>query len=166
MLLALVLTAAAKLDPSRRAVLLQAGQAAGLGAASRGAGLNAPAVAATSTIAPTISLPEIGIGAWSWGDSFFWGYDQKNDYKLRELFEAYASTSHALIDSAEVYGFGRSETLIGEFERASSRHVQVATKFAALPWRTSRGDVVKACRSSLKRLGRDSIELYQIHFPK
>jgi len=43
--------------------------------------------------------------------------------------------------------------------------VQVATKFAAFPWKLDRSDVVKACKGSLERLGMKSLDLYQIHFP-
>ena len=81
---------------------------------------------------------------------------------LMELFDYVSSTPHALFDTAELYGLGRSEKLLGDFERASGRKVSIATKFAALPWKTSRRDVVAACEASLKRLGRDSIELYQV----
>lgn len=62
-------------------------------------------------------------------------------------------------------GLGRSELLIGEFgKQYDESKIQVATKFAALPFRTKATDVVKACESSLKRLGRP-IDLYQVHFP-
>ena len=70
-----------------------------------------------------------------------------------------------LFDTAELYGPGRSEELLGQFIRETGADVQVATKFAALPWRLGRGDVVAACKDSLKRLGMEKIDLYQIHFP-
>ncbi|CAJ1368732.1 unnamed protein product, partial [Effrenium voratum] len=56
--------------------------------------------------------------------------------------------------------------LLGQFLRESgAKDVQVATKFAAFPWKLDRQDVVKACKGSLERLGTNSIDLYQIHFP-
>ena len=69
-------------------------------------------------------------------------------------------------DTAEVYGLGRSETLIGQFAAQHPRgdSITVATKFAALPWRTKPGDVLEAAKKSTERLGRP-IDLYQIHFP-
>lgn len=151
---------------SRRSALYHAGSAfVGAPVASSAimggavpAGAAAPPVASSSLV-----LPPIGIGAWAWGDSLFWGYDQKNDGELKELFEYYAAMPNAFFDTAEIYGFGRSETLLGEFERSSGRKVAIASKFAALPWKTKREDVVKACQASLKRMGRDSMELYQIH---
>lgn len=119
-----------------------------------------------------LNLPPIGLGCWSWGDSLFWGYDPRNDEDLREVFR-YASSrgkGPVLFDSAELYGLGRSETLLGEYSRSSfladrpEDDVVVATKFAALPWRTTPESVVRACEGSTKRLGRP-IDLYQIHFP-
>lgn len=127
-----------------------------------------PAFAESTTLQGQISLPPIGLGAWAWGDSLFWGYDKKNDDKLKEVFDFAIQNSKSpktLLDTAEVYGIGRSESLIGEFSKGYPEDkVQVATKFAALPFRTKPEDVVKACEASLKRLGRP-IDLYQIHFP-
>jgi pyridoxine 4-dehydrogenase len=142
---------------SRRAAL-------GLGASAGIVDLfpSAPASASSST---PLTLPPIGVGAWAWGDSLFWGYDPRKDNELQELFDYVSETPNAFFDTAELYGLGRSETLLGDFERAKGKRVAIASKFAALPWKTSRQEVVKACKASLKRMGRDSMELYQIHFP-
>ena len=160
-------TRSAKRLTDRRTILTNGALAVGAGLASTGAQPAVANAAASSLVLPPSSLvlPPIGIGAWAWGDSLFWGYDSKKDGELRELFDYYADMPNALFDTAEIYGFGRSETLLGEFERASGKRVNIASKFAALPWKTSRQDVVKACKASLKRMGRDSMELYQIHFP-
>lgn len=112
-----------------------------------------------------LTLPPMGIGAWAWGDSLFWGYNPKNDFELRELFDYVAATPNAFFDTAELYGLGRSEVLLGDFEKASGKKVAIASKFAALPWKTTRKDVVSACEASLRRMGREQMELYQIHFP-
>lgn len=94
--------------------------------------------------------------------------DKRNDDELRKVFDyavANSKSSTTLLDTAELYGFGRSETLIGEFSKSFPQEkIQVATKFAALPWCTKASDVVKACEKSLARLGRP-IDLYQVHFP-
>jgi len=139
---------------------------------------NAAAIAAADTSrssATTLSLPPMGLGAWAWGDSIFWGYNPKEDDDLHQVFNYALSQNLAFFDTAELYGLGRSETLIGNFREEAGDEgdkVQVATKFAALPFRTKAQDVVKACKSSLKRLNpNDSrsaarpIDLYQIHFP-
>jgi len=112
-----------------------------------------------------LQLPNIGVGAWAWGDRLFWGYDEKQDADLRSGFEACINSGITLFDTAEIYGPGRSEELLGKFIRETGAKAQVATKFAAFPWKLERADVVKACKASLERLGMDSIDLYQIHFP-
>jgi len=142
-----------------------------VGGATTAAGLwlpSAPVQAADSTIAPSIKLPPIGMGAWAWGDSIFWKYDKKEDDELRRVFD-YAvekTTSPVLFDTAELYGFGRSEKLIGQFSKSyPPDKVQIASKFAAFPFRTKAESVVKACQASVDRLQGRPIDLYQIHFP-
>ncbi|KAL7533282.1 hypothetical protein ACHAXR_005149 [Thalassiosira sp. AJA248-18] len=125
----------------------------------------------TAVSSPPLSLPPIGLGAWAWGDSVFWGYDKKNDDDLREVFDYALSKNLAFFDTAELYGLGRSEELLGKFRKEDcttkeeEEKVIIASKFGALPWRTKREDVVKACKASVKRLGGQPIDLYQIHFP-
>ena len=87
------------------------------------------------------------------------------------MFNYAVSKNLAFFDTAELYGIGRSESLLGKFRKESKvNDVQIATKFAALPFRTKSIDVVKACKDSLKRLNPQTgepipIDLYQIHFP-
>ena len=128
---------------------------------------------ASSSVSSSLKLPPMGLGAWAWGDSVFWGYNPKQDGDLKQVFDYALSKDLAFFDTAELYGIGRSETLLGNFRSASgtidSEKVQIAAKFAALPFRTKAKDVVNACRASLKRLnpngGNKPIDLYQIHFP-
>lgn len=133
--------------------------------------LPAPALAAAASGAALagkpLQLPPLGIGAWAWGDRLFWGYDEKQDADIKEAFDTCVNSGITLFDTAEIYGPGRSEELLGRFLRESGKASDtiVATKFAALPWKTNRSDVVSACKASLERLGTDSIGLYQIHFP-
>jgi pyridoxine 4-dehydrogenase len=127
------------------------------------------ATASAIKVAPVgIEFPPLGLGAWAWGDSLFWGYNPKNDEELNKVFDYAVENSKSkttLFDTAEVYGFGRSEKLIGDFSKKyDPSKIQVATKFAAVPFRTKPDDVVKACEKSVERLGRP-IDLYQIHFP-
>ena len=116
----------------------------------------------------SIDLPPMGLGAWAWGDPIFWGYNPSQDEELRRVFDyavANSKSGKTLFDTAELYGLGRSESLLGEFSKGCSDKVEIATKFGALPFRTSATDVVKACEASVKRLGGRPIDLYQIHFP-
>ena len=132
------------------------------GIVTAAAGTSYPAFAReelTTAAATPLSLPPLGLGAWAWGDSLFWGYNPKNDDDLKEVFDYALSKNLAFFDTAELYGIGRSESLLGKFRKESCtttedfNKVQIASKFAALPWRTKREDVVKACKASVKRLG-------------
>jgi pyridoxine 4-dehydrogenase len=74
------------------------------------------------------------------------------------VFEYALNKNLAFFDSAELYGLGRSEQLLGKFRaqcktKEEADRVIIASKFAALPWRTKSDDVVKACEASIKRLG-------------
>ena len=109
---------------------------------------------------------QFGIGTWAWGDRLFWGYGrsyQAND--CREAFNYSLSAGITFFDTAEVYGQGQSESLLGEFLKTTSQPVKIATKFMPFPWRLSKAALMKALRNSLKRLGVEKIDLYQIHMP-
>lgn len=113
----------------------------------------------TAQASSAFALPPIGVGAWAWGDAVFWGYDKKNDDELKDVFEYALNKNLAFFDTAELYGLGRSEELLGKFRdefcksKEEEKKVIIASKFAALPWRTKSEDVVKACKASVKRLG-------------
>ncbi|BAC89866.1 aldo/keto reductase [Gloeobacter violaceus] len=121
------------------------------------------------TVALTPSGPEVpqmGIGTWAWGDRLFWNYG--SDYgpaEVRNAFEAAVSGGVPFFDTAELYGLGESETLLGRFERESGQTVQIATKYLPLPWRWGAEAVEEALSASLTRLGREQVELYQVHSP-
>jgi aryl-alcohol dehydrogenase-like predicted oxidoreductase len=70
-----------------------------------------------------------------------------------------------LVDTAEVYGSGRSEQLLGRFMSANGAKPLVATKFMPYPWRLRHADMERALRASLERLGLERVDLYQIHWP-
>lgn len=114
-----------------------------------------------------VRMPKIGTGAWAWGDALFWGYNPKEDDELAEVFQYAAANGGGFFDTAELYGLGRSESLIGDFETkyGLADQISVASKFAPFPWRTDRKSVVKAAEASVKRLKGRPIDLYQIHFP-
>ena len=121
----------------------------------------------TSLGASDVQVSRLGIGTWQWGDVLVWGYGRGTytDADLKLAFEAALAAGLNWFDTAELYGLGRSETLLGEFMRASSRPVVVASKFMPLPWRVRRSSLVKALRGSLARLGLKRVDVYQIHWP-
>jgi aryl-alcohol dehydrogenase-like predicted oxidoreductase len=67
------------------------------------------------------------------------------------------------IDTAEAYGDGRSESLVGEVAREAGGAVMVFTKVAPFATGTRPDEIHKAIRASLERLGVDAIDLYQVH---
>ncbi len=109
---------------------------------------------------------EMGVGAWAWGDRVVWKYGHGyTDADIEAAFRASLAAGVNLIDTAEVYGNGQSETLLGRFLQNTSQSVFVATKFMPFPWRLSRGALRKALARSLDRLGLERVDLYQIHWP-
>jgi aryl-alcohol dehydrogenase-like predicted oxidoreductase len=108
----------------------------------------------------------MGLGTWAWGDRVIWGYGNGyTDADLRAAFEASLAAGVNFFDTAEAYGWGRSERLLGQFIRAAGRSVVVATKFVPYPWRLRRASLLRALRGSLDRLGMDQVDVYQIHLP-
>jgi aryl-alcohol dehydrogenase-like predicted oxidoreductase len=103
-------------------------------------------------------VPAIGVGTnrWSYG---------ANDAPVFETHLALLDAGGAFIDTAEVYGFGKSERLIGDCLRRDGRPVFVASKFAPFVARTSPRHLMAALDASLARLGIPSIDLYYVHFP-
>lgn len=112
------------------------------------------------------SVTPLGIGTWAWGDKLFWNYGK--DYgaaQVREAFDAAIEAGITFFDTAEVYGPEESEKLLGQFVKESNRPVQIATKYAPLPWRFNAESVSDALSASLRRLQCDHITLYQVHWP-
>jgi aryl-alcohol dehydrogenase-like predicted oxidoreductase len=113
---------------------------------------------------PTVTA--LGIGAWAWGDKLFWNYG--SDYgvsQVQEAFEATLDSGISFFDTAEVYGMGESESLLGRFMKELGRPAQIATKYFPLPWRFTAQAVSDALTESLKRLQVERVELYQVHMP-
>jgi len=118
-----------------------------------------------------VALPVMGLGTWAWGDKTTWGmggYD--SDLTPETIAEAYRASLEAgvtLLDTAEMYGSGESERIIGGLlreETAERDRVVVATKFMPFPWKLRVGVLLPAAlRASLSRLGLDAVDLYQIH---
>ncbi len=98
---------------------------------------------------------EIGIGTWAWGDRLYWGFGKGYDEKgLRDAFHWLIRSGVNFFDTAEVYGQGNSEEMLGRFTAEVEQPVRIATKFMPLPWRLSRKALLRALRKSLKSSGR------------
>lgn len=112
---------------------------------------------------PEISV--IGYGAWEAGGDA-WGPNE-SEAVVVEAIQAGLDAGIDWIDTAEVYGDGVSERLVGKAIQGRRDEVVVATKVAPQPDGSGfRSDNVrKACEGSLERLGTDRIDLYQLHWP-
>jgi aryl-alcohol dehydrogenase-like predicted oxidoreductase len=111
----------------------------------------------------------IGLGTWAMGGWMWGGTDEAQSIAtIRSAIDRGVT----LIDTAPVYGFGRSEEIVGKALEGSLRHkVAIATK-VGLAWK---GDTVyrdsraarlrKEVEDSLRRLRTDVIDLYQVHWP-
>lgn len=109
---------------------------------------------------------EMGLGAMQWGDRVFWqfgsGYGAD---EVREAFQTSLIEGIRFIDTAELYGNGMAERLLGRFIRETEQPVLIATKFFPWPWRFIKQALPRALKGSLARMGVDSVDLYQIHWP-
>jgi aryl-alcohol dehydrogenase-like predicted oxidoreductase len=110
-----------------------------------------------------VRLSSIGLGCWQFGSSD-WGYGE--EYARRE---AGAIVTRALdlgvnlVDTAEIYAYGRSERILGEAIRSRRDEVFLATKlFPLVPIAPV---VEHRAHASARRLGVDAIDLYQVHWP-
>jgi len=104
----------------------------------------------------------IGLGMWQAGGKA-WG-DDVRDVDSRKAMERAADLGINLVDTAEAYGDGHSETVMARAIKEVGRdRVFIATKVGG--WHLRADDVRKACAGSLKRLGVRDIDLYQVHWP-
>jgi len=102
----------------------------------------------------SLEVGRVGLGAWQAGG----GAWRVEFTELRRAYEYALDNGINFIDTAEVYGNGRSEEFVGELVRGRP-HVVVATKVAGFHWNR----VIKSAEISRKRLGR--IDLLQFHWP-
>ena len=107
-------------------------------------------------------LRPIGVGTNTWKDEAGTTPDSTNP---ADAVEGALSAGVNLFDTAEIYNSGASERALGRALAAGDGSAFVATKFAPLPWRLTSGSLHRALNASLDRLQRESVDLYQIHFP-
>jgi aryl-alcohol dehydrogenase-like predicted oxidoreductase len=119
----------------------------------------------TSIRASRIALGTWAIGGWMWG-----GSDEREAIKT---IHAALDRGINLIDTAPVYGFGRSEEIVGKALAMDGRRkgAIIATK-AGLDWKDGKPfrdarktRIVEEVENSLRRLQTDVIDLYQVHWP-
>lgn len=101
-------------------------------------------------------VPALGLGTWCLGDNPAQRAEELATLRLGLDLGA------TLVDTAEMYGDGRSEELVGETIRGRRDEVFLVTK--VLPHNATRAGVASACERSLRRLGTDRIDLYLLHW--
>jgi len=120
-----------------------------------------------------LKITPIGIGAWAIGGGqweFAWG--AQDDTESIAAIRAGLDRGLNWIDTAPAYGLGHSETIVGRAIKGLGKRPYIFTK-CSLVWDESRNishnlqaaSIRREAESSLKRLGLDSIDLYQIHWP-
>src|ERR1700726_3402011 len=119
----------------------------------------------TSIRASRVALGTWAMGGWMWGGS--------NESDAVSAIHAAIDRGINLIDTAPVYGFGRSEEIVGKAlaERGRRKRVYIATK-VGLDWKdgkpfrnASKARILAEIDASLKRLRTDHIDIYQVHWP-
>ncbi|PKB84234.1 MAG: hypothetical protein BZY88_00455 [SAR202 cluster bacterium Io17-Chloro-G9] len=104
----------------------------------------------------------IGLGTWQFGEPG-WGWGNELEYEeAQRIVQRALDLGVNFIDTAEAYGNGRSEEILGEVLQGRRQEVVIATKVSPPLWP---GLVRRAAEKSLRRLGIDSVDLYQLHAP-
>jgi aryl-alcohol dehydrogenase-like predicted oxidoreductase len=122
-------------------------------------------IAGTGLEVSRIALGTWAIGGWMWG-----GTDEADSIRT---IHAALDQGITLIDTAPVYGFGRSEEIVGKaLARGGRRKNAVIATKAGLDWKDAqpfrnagRARIMKEVDDSLRRLQADAIDLYQVHWP-
>src|SRR5919108_3732009 len=123
-----------------------------------------------------LQVSEIGFGAWTIGGTSEaagtqWGWGETPEADAIAAIQRARELGVNFFDTADVYGNGRSEEILGKALGPDWKDVYVASKVgnvirhqrAAKDW--SREHIMRSCEASLKRLKKDVIDLYQRHNP-
>jgi aryl-alcohol dehydrogenase-like predicted oxidoreductase len=118
----------------------------------------------------SIRISRIALGTWAIG-GWMWGGSNESD--AISTIHAALDSGINLIDTAPVYGFGRSEEIVGKALALGGRrkHALIATKVGldwkdGKPFRNARKSrIIREAEDSLRRLQTDVIDLYQVHWP-
>ena len=113
-------------------------------------------------IADNGKIPVIGLGTWEVGGHRSPDYSQ--DDEIVNAFQAALELGYTHIDTAEMYGGGHTEELVGQAIRDMKRQDLFITS-KVWPDHLHYQDVLEAAAGSLKRLGTDYLDLYLIHWP-
>lgn len=109
-----------------------------------------------------INLPEVGFGTWKIGGGY-WSPDYRNHEALVNLVKKAVEMGLSIVDTAEMYGGGHAEEIVGEAVRDMREKAFIVTKL----WPNNAGydSTLKHAELSLKRLRIDYVDLYLLHAP-
>ena len=115
-----------------------------------------------------LSPSRIGLGTWAIGGDMWGGTDER---QAIATIQRAIDLGISLVDTAPVYGFGHSEEVVGRAIQGRRQQVVLATK-VGLEWRdgevfrnSTRFRLEEEIEASLRRLGVETIDLYQVHWP-
>ena len=108
-----------------------------------------------------LEVSVLSFGAWQIGDPEYWGADASADADA--AVGAALDAGINLFDTAEAYGDGEAERVLGKVLGPRRKDVLIATKFSAS--NAAPAALRAACEGSLRRLGTDYIDVYQVHWP-
>ncbi len=131
-----------------------------------------------------LPVSPIAFGAWAIGGWMWGGADKKDAIRAIHACLDQGVTS---LDTAPIYGFGQSEEIVGEAIKGKRDSYEILTK-CGMQWEGTKGDyffttndnsgvqreihtysgrdsIIAECEDSLRRLGTDYIDLYQVHWP-
>ena len=119
-----------------------------------------------------LEITTMGLGTWAIGGSWQWGWGEQDEKDSIATIHRAMDSGLNWIDTAPVYGLGNAETVVGKALAEMKDKPIVATKLG-LCWgegrrqsgRLKAASVRQECEDSLRRLGVDVIDLYQIHWP-
>ncbi|MCJ7717659.1 MAG: aldo/keto reductase [Anaerolineales bacterium] len=110
-----------------------------------------------------LTIGEVGLGCWQFGGDF----GPMDEDTAFDIMNAAVEGGTTFFDTADVYGAGRSEHLIGRFLRNSDQRMFVATKFGrgpdVYPDKYTENELRRGTEASLKRLGVEVLDLIQLH---
>ena len=108
-----------------------------------------------------VEVSAVALGCWALAGDWTWG--EQDESQAIAAIQTALDRGINFFDTAETYGAGLSEERLGKGLAGRRGEAVIADKFSS--GATSEKEIVRACEASLKRLGTDVIDLYQIHWP-
>ena len=109
------------------------------------------------TLSNGVSIPKMGMGTWYMGEN-----PSKADEEIKSL-RLGVELGITLIDTAEMYGDGASETLVGQAIAPLCRQ-ELFLVSKVYPFHAGRRDIFRCCENTLRRLGTEYLDLYLLHW--